>query len=98
LAHFPYLPSFFIDCCFSAGDFALTLIYLVKSRAAVVRRAATRKPSRFSTHAFLGEKIKINLHAKCWLPRGLNCETLPVAPGPNSFQSVIHLGPRGCEF
>lgn len=90
---------------FMRGDFALTLIYLVVGALAAgmwwCRRALTQVEAkrRFSTHAFLGERIKIDLHVqnKGWLPvPWLELrETLPVAlAGPNSFQSVIHLGPR----
>lgn len=84
----------------------MTLIYLVVgalaagswwSRRALTQVAASR---RFSDHAFLGEKVKIHLHIRNmgWLPLPwLELrETLPVAlAGPNHFQSVIHLGPRG---
>ena len=86
------------------GDFALTLIYLVVGAMAAglwwsrrsIRQVMTHR--RFGTHAFLGEKIKIDLHVqnKGWLPLPwLELrETLPVAlAGPNTFQSVIHLGP-----
>jgi uncharacterized protein (DUF58 family) len=88
------------------GDFALTLIYLVVgalvtglwwSRGALTRVEARR---RFNDHAFLGERVNIDLHIKnrSWLPLlWLELrETLPVAlAGPNHFQSVIQLGPRG---
>ena len=86
------------------GDFALTLIYLVVGALAAglwwSRRAMTqvRAMRRFSSHAFLGDRVKIDLHVqnKGWLPLPwleLH-ETLPVAlAGPNHFQSVIHLGP-----
>jgi uncharacterized protein (DUF58 family) len=55
---------------------------------------------QFATHAFLGERVSVDLHVrnKGWLPvLWLELrETLPVAlVGPNSFQAVIHLGPRG---
>ena len=86
------------------GDFALTLIYLVVGAMAAglwwsrrsIRQVMIQR--RFGTHAFLGEKIKIDLHVqnKGWLPLPwLELrETLPVAlAGPNTFQSVIHLGP-----
>jgi uncharacterized protein (DUF58 family) len=91
---------------FMRGDFALTLIYLVVgalaagvwwSKRALVQVETKR---RFHDHAFLGEKINLDLQVKNigWLPipwLELH-ETLPVAlAGPNSFQSVIHLGPRG---
>jgi uncharacterized protein (DUF58 family) len=87
------------------GDFALTLIYLVVGALAAgmwwSRRALAQVEikRRFSTHAFLGETVRIQLHMqnKGWLPiLWLELrETLPVAlAGPNSFQSVINLGPR----
>lgn len=86
------------------GDFALSLMYLVVSALAAgiwwSRRAITQVTinRKFSNHAFLGEKVKIDLRLenKGWLPipwLELH-ETLPVAlVGPNNFQSVIHLGP-----
>jgi len=88
------------------GDFALTLIYLVVGALVAglwwSRRSMNqvRAKRQFGTHAFLGEKISINLQVqnKGWLPLPwleLH-ETLPVAlAGPNHFQSVIHLGPGG---
>lgn len=101
----PLLIVLLIIASFMRGDFALTLIYLVVgalvvgmwwSRRALAHVEASR---RFSDHAFLGERIKIDLHVqnKGWLPLlWLELrETLPVAlAGPNSFQSVIHLGPH----
>lgn len=86
------------------GDFALTLIYLVVGALAAgiwwSRRAMAqvRMQRRFGSHAFLGERIKIDLlvQNRGWLPLPwleLH-DTLPVElAGPNSFQSVIHLGP-----
>ena len=102
----PLLIVLLILAAFLRGDFALTLIYLVVgaliagiawSRRALPQVEANR---RFTSHAFLGEKINIDLHVRNngWLPvPWLELrETLPVAlVGPNSFQSVIHLGPRG---
>jgi uncharacterized protein (DUF58 family) len=90
---------------FMRGDFALTLIYLVVGALAATlwwsRRSMTQVLARreFNNRAFLGEKIKIDLHVqnKGWLPiPWLELrETLPVAlAGPNTFQSVIHLGPE----
>lgn len=90
---------------FMRGSFALTLIYLVVGGSVAglwwCRRglAQVRTSRRFNTHAFLGETIKIDLHVqnKGWLPLPwLELrETLPVAlAGPNSFQSVINLGPH----
>ena len=88
------------------GDFALTLIYLVVGALTAglwwSRRGITQVKiqRRFSTHAFLGEKVKIDLlvQNKGWLPLPwleLH-ESLPVAlVGPNNFQSVVHLGPGG---
>ncbi len=91
---------------FMRGDFALTLIYLIVGALAAglwwSKRALTqvRAKRRFNTHAFLGERIKIDLQIenKGWLPLPwLELrEALPVAlVGPDRFQSVIHLGPRG---
>jgi uncharacterized protein (DUF58 family) len=95
-----------VIAAFMRGDFALTLIYLVVgglvaglwwSQRALAQLEIRR---RFNTHAFLGEKIEIDLRVqnKGWLPvLWLELrETLPVAlVGPNSFRSVITLGPRG---
>jgi uncharacterized protein (DUF58 family) len=91
---------------FMRGDFALTLIYLVVSGLTAGlwwsnrALAQVELKRRFNTHAFLGEKIRIDLRVqnKGWLPvLWLELrETLPVAlVGPNSFRSVITLGPRG---
>ena len=101
----PLLVVLLLIAAFLRGDFALTLIYLVVgglvaglwwSKRALAQVGIKR---RFNTHAFLGERIKIDLHVqnKGWLPLlWLELrETLPVAlVGPNNFQSVIHLGPR----
>jgi uncharacterized protein (DUF58 family) len=101
----PLLLVLLLIAAFLRGDFALTLIYLVVgalaagmwwSRRAVKQISVKRQ---FPDHAFLGEKININLRVQNagWLPLPwLELrETLPVAlVGPNSFQSVIHLGPR----
>ena len=91
---------------FMRGDFALTLIYLVVGALAGgmwwSRRALSHVEirRRFNTRAFLGDSVKVSLHVQNtgWLPLPwLELrETLPVAlVGPNSFRSVIHLGPRG---
>jgi len=101
----PLLIVLLLIAAFMRGDFALTLIYLVVGALAAgmwwCRRALAQVETRrrFSTHAFLGERITIDLHVKNkgWLPvPWLELrETLPVAlAGPNSFQSVINLGPR----
>src|SRR5215208_2335653 len=101
----PLLVVLVLIASFLRGDFALALIYLVVgalvagmwwSRRSLVQVETKR---HFNTHAFLGERIKIDLHVqnKGWLPvPWLELrETLPVAlVGPNNFQSVIHLGPR----
>src|SRR5215213_697574 len=103
-----FLPLLFVlllIAAFLRGDFALTLIYLVISALTAglwwSRRALgqVQVKRHFSGHAFLGETVKIDLYIqnKGWLPvPWLELrETLPVAlAGPNSFQSVIHLGPR----
>lgn len=102
----PLLIVLLVIASFMRGDFALTLIYLVVGALVAglwwSRRALTQLQMKrqFADHAFLGERVKINLHVqnKGWLPLlWLELrETLPVAlVGPNSFQSVIHLGPRG---
>jgi uncharacterized protein (DUF58 family) len=102
----PLLMVLMLLAAFMRGDFALSLIYLVVgalvSGLVWSKRAMTqvRTQRRFQSHAFLGEKIKIDLHVQNtgWLPvPWLELrETLPVAlVGPNSFQSVIHLGPHG---
>ena len=102
----PLLIVLLLIASFLRGDFALTLVYLVVgalvaglwwSRRSIVQVDAKR---RFTTHVFLGERITVDLHIqnKGWLPiPWLELrETLPVAlVGPNSFQSVIHLAPRG---
>jgi uncharacterized protein (DUF58 family) len=88
------------------GDFSLTLIYLVLGGLVAgywwSRRTLTQVKTRrrFNTHAFLGEKIKVDLHVQNngWLPiPWLELrETLPVAlAGPHSFRSVIHLPAQG---
>jgi uncharacterized protein (DUF58 family) len=100
------LAVLLLIAAFMRGDFALTLIYLVVgaltaglwwSKRAL---AQVRTKRRFNTHAFLGERIKIDLQVQNggWLPLPwLELrEALPVAlVGPDSFQSVIHLGPQG---
>ena len=101
----PLLVVLLLIAAFLRGDFALTVIYLVVgalaagmwwSRQAIKQVVVKR---RFSKHAFLGERVTVDLHLqnKGWLPLPwleLH-ETLPVAlVGPNNFQSVIHLGPR----
>jgi uncharacterized protein (DUF58 family) len=102
----PLLVVLMLLAAFMRGDFALSLIYLVVgalvSGLVWSKRTMTqvRTRRRFQSHAFLGEKIKVDLHVQNtgWLPvPWLELrETLPVAlVGPNSFQSVIHLGPHG---
>jgi uncharacterized protein (DUF58 family) len=99
----PLLILLLVIAAFLRGDFALTLIYLVVGALAAgvwwSRRALTQVEAKrhFNTHAFLGERININLRVqnRGWLPvPWLELrETLPVAlVGPNSFQSVIYLG------
>ena len=100
------LIMLFLIASFMRGDFALTLIYLVVGALAAGlwwskgALAQVRAKRRFNTHAFLGERIKIDLQVenKGWLPLPwLELrEALPVAlVGPDRFQSVIQLGPRG---
>lgn len=101
----PLLVVLLLIAAFLRGDFALTLIYLIVSALVAglwwSRRALARVQTvrHFQTHAFLGEKIKVNLRIQnnSWLPipwLELH-ETLPVAlVGPNNFQSAIHLGPH----
>ena len=102
----PLLIVLLLIAALMRGDFALTLIYLVVGGLTIglwwCNRAMAQVETkrRFNTHAFLGERIEIDLHIqnKGWLPvLWLEMrETLPVAlAGPNSFQSVISLGPRG---
>ena len=70
------LVALLVIASFLRGDFALTLIYLVLGALAAgiwwSRRSMTQVLARrqFSKHAFLGEKIKIDLHVqnKGWLP------------------------------
>lgn len=104
-----FLPLLFVllvIASFMRGDFALTLIYLVVgalaagmwwSRRGLAQVATAR---HFNDHAFLDERIHVDLRVKNkgWLPLPwLELrESLPVAlVGPNNFQSVISLGPRG---
>jgi len=105
-AFLPLIVVLLLVASLMRGDFALTLLYFVVgalagglwwSRRALGQVQASRQ---FSQHAFLGETVKIDLRVqnKGWLPvPWLELrETLPVAlVGPNHFQSVIHLGPRG---
>jgi uncharacterized protein (DUF58 family) len=102
----PLLIVLLLIAAFMRGDFALTLIYLVVGalaagmwwgRKALAQVEAKR---RFNSHAFLGEQVKVQLHVQNtgWLPvPWLELrETLPVAlVGPNNFQMVTNLGPRG---
>ena len=104
-AFLPLLLVLIVIAAFMRGDFALTLIYLVVGALAAGlwwssrALAQVQTKRRFNTHAFLGEKIKVDLRVKNkgWLPLPwleLH-ETLPVAlVGPNNFQSVIQLAPR----
>ena len=102
----PLLSLLLLIAAFLRGDFALTLIYLVIGALAAgawwSRRAVNQLETkrRFQAHAFLGDRVEVNLRVenKGWLPiPWLELrETLPVAlVGPNSFQSVLYLGPRG---
>ena len=102
----PLLIVLLLIAAFMRGDFALTLIYLVVGALAAGmwwgRKALAQVETkrRFHTHAFLGEQVKVQLHVQNtgWLPvPWLELrETLPVAlVGPNSFQMVTNLGPRG---
>ena len=99
----PLLIVLLLIVAFMRGDFALTLAYMVFGGLVAglwwVRRALAQVETsrRFNTHAFLGEKIKINLHVKNkgWLPLPwLELrDTLPVAlAGPHTFQTVTNLG------
>ena len=101
----PLLIVLLLIAAFLRGDFALTVIYLVVGALAggmwwsrrAIRQVTVRR--RFSRHAFLGERVNVDLRVQNngWLPipwLELH-ETLPVAlVGPKDFQSVIHLGPR----
>jgi uncharacterized protein (DUF58 family) len=94
-----------LAAAFLRGDFALTLIYLLLGalgagiwwRNHSLQQVQVKR--RFSSHAFLGEQVKINLQVKNrgWLPLPwleLH-ETLPVAlAGPHDFRTVIHLAPH----
>ena len=88
---------------FLHGDFALTLLYLVFGALAAAMwwcyRALGQIEAKrqFNTHAFLGDKVKIDLRVqnKGWLPLPwLELrDTLPVAlAGPHSFKMVTNLG------
>lgn len=104
----PFLPLLFVLlllAIFMRGDFALTLLYLVVgalaggiwwSKSALAQVKARR---HLQTHAFLGEKISVQLNVQNtgWLPvPWLELrDTLPVElVGPRQFQSAIHLTPR----
>ena len=87
------------------GDFALTLLYLIVGALAAAlwwcyrALGQVEAKRRFNTHAFLGEKVKIDLRVqnKGWLPLlWLELrDTLPVAlAGPHSFKMVTNLGAR----
>jgi uncharacterized protein (DUF58 family) len=102
----PLLIVLLLIAAFMRGDFALTLIYLVVGALAAGmwwgRKALAQVETkrRFHNHAFLGEQVKVQLHVQNtgWLPvPWLELrETLPVAlVGPNNFQMVTNLGPRG---
>jgi len=99
----PLLIVLLLIAAFMRGDFALTLAYMVFGGLVAglwwARRALAQVETRrhFNTHAFLGEKIKINLHIKNkgWLPLPwLELrDTLPVAlAGAHTFQTVTNLG------
>ena len=99
----PLLIVLLLIAAFMRGDFALTLAYMVIGGLVAgvwwVRKALPQVETtrHFNTHAFLGEKIKINLHVKNkgWLPLPwLELrDTLPVAlAGPHTFQTVTNLG------
>jgi uncharacterized protein (DUF58 family) len=99
----PLLIVLLLIAAFMRGDFALTLAYMVFGGLVAglwwVRKALAQVETkrRFNTHAFLGEKIKINLHVKNkgWFPLPwLELrDTLPVAlAGPHTFQTVTNLG------
>jgi uncharacterized protein (DUF58 family) len=101
----PLLVVLLLVAAFMRGDFALTLVYMVIGGLVAglwwARRALAQVETRrhFNTHAFLGEKIKINLSVKNkgWLPLPwLELrDSLPVAlAGPHSFQTVTNLGSR----
>jgi len=101
----PLIVVLLLVAAFMRGDFALTLAYMVIGGLVAgswwVRRALAQVETKrhFNTHAFLGEKIKINLHVKNkgWLPLPwLELrDSLPVAlAGPRSFQTVTNLGSR----
>lgn len=104
-AFLPLLIILLVIAALMRDDFALTLIYLVVgaallgigwSRYALARVAHRRS---FNEHAFLGEKVEIDLqvHNRGWLPvlwLSLH-DSLPVALSTNpSFQHVFSLGPR----
>lgn len=101
----PLLVILLLIASFMRGDFALTLIYLVVGALTAglwwsnrsLAQIDTRR--RFQKHAFLGERIQVDLQVQNqgWLPLPwLELrETMPVdLVGPNNFQSVIHLGSR----
>jgi uncharacterized protein (DUF58 family) len=101
----PLLFVLLLIAAFMRGDFALTLVYMVIGGLVAglwwARRALAQVETRrhFNTHAFLGEKIKINLHVKNkgWLPLPwLELrDSLPVAlAGPRSFRTATNLGSR----
>ena len=103
-----YLPLFLVLILiagFTRDDFALTLIYLLVGALLLGTWWSRRSLSQvrhnryFNKHAFLGEKVQVDLHVKNdgWLPLlWLNVQdALPVAlSGSLTFKQVISLGPR----
>ena len=104
----PFLTLFvmlLLIASFLHGDFALTLLYLIVGALTAAlwwcyrALGQVEAKRRFNTHAFLGEKVKIDLRVqnKGWLPLlWLELrDTLPVAlAGPHSFKMVTNLGAR----
>lgn len=104
-AFLPLLVTLIGIAALMRDDFALTLIYLFIGSFAVgtwwSRRslAQVRHKRRFNEHAFLGDKVEVDLHIQNqgWLPvLWVNAQdALPVAlSGSPNFQQVISLGPR----
>jgi uncharacterized protein (DUF58 family) len=100
----PLITLIFI-AAFMRDDFAFSLVYLFLGTILLgswwSRKSITQVDYKrqFNDHAFIGEKIKVNLELRNqgWLPVPWVRihEGLPVAlSGPDSFQRVTSLGPR----
>jgi len=103
--YLPLLVILILIAGFTRDDFALTLIYLLAGAFLLgswwSRRSLSqvRHTRRFSEHAFLDEKVQVDLHIRNdgWLPvLWLSAQdALPVALSSSlNFQQVVSLGPH----